>query len=370
MTLKPIPMSHQVMFSDLISRSLDAELDDVFSVEGNFQRSVSKGRAYWYYVTPMVGGERSRKLLGPADDTAVDERVRRFKGLKHDAVERRQITRSLVAAGLPEPNRLVGDIIEKLASAGLFRLRAVLIGSVAYQAYAGYLGVNMPNRLLMTNDIDFAQFYSISNEIDDQMPAMLETLQSIDPTFKAIRHIADASKSTKYRNSARVEVEFLTPNYSSENYQGKPAKMPALGGVSAEPLRFLDFLIHEPIRSVLLHKAGIAVTIPAPARYAVHKLIVAVERAHQGGEKSVKDINQATSLIEAMSVTRRQDDLGLAWIEAWNRGPAWREALWSGAGRLAGESKLLLSAAIAAGCQASNISKDDFVPADIFLEKS
>jgi hypothetical protein len=370
MALKPIAMSHQVMFSDLISRSLDAEFDELFSTEGNFQKSVSKGRAYWYYVTPMVDGHRSRKMLGPADDPAIDERVQRFKSLKHDTGERRQIVRSLVVAGLPEPNRLVGDIVEKLAAAGLFRLRAVLIGSVAYQAYAGYLGVSMPNRLLMTNDIDFAQFYSISNEIDDQMPSMLETLQSIDPTFKPIMHIADSSKSTKYRNSARIEVEFLTPNRGSEDNQGKPAKMAALGGASTEPLRFLDFLLHEPIRSVLLHRAGVTVTIPAPSRYAVHKLIVAVERAQQGGEKSGKDINQATSLIEAMNMSRRQEDLGLAWIEAWNRGPSWRESLRSGTTRLARETKSLLASAIAAGCQASNVSKDDFVPADIFQEKT
>jgi hypothetical protein len=290
--------------------------------------------------------------------------------LKHDASERRQIVRSLVAAGLPEPNRLVGDIVEKLAMAGLFRLRVVLIGSVAYQAYAGFLGVNLANRLLMTTDINFAQFYSISNEIDDQMPAMLETLQSIDPTFQAVMHIADASKSTKYRNSAKVEVEFQTPNYSSASYQGKPAKMPALGGASAEPLRFLDFLIHEPVRSVLLHKAGVTVTIPSPARYALHKLVVSVERQQQGGEKSLKDIDQASSLIEALNVSRRQDDLGLAWIEAWNRGPRWRESLRSGTARLPRATKSLLASAIAAGCLASNVSKDDFIPADIFPGKA
>jgi hypothetical protein len=309
-------------------------------------------------------------MLGPADDPEVDARVQRFKSLKQDAGERRQIVRSLVAAGLPEPNRLVGDVIEKMAGAGLFRLRGVLIGSVAFQGYSGYLGVNMPNRLLMTADVDFAQFYSIANEVDDRMPDMLASLQSVDPSFSAIMHMADSSKSTKYRNKARVEVEFLTPNRGSQDFQGKPAKMAALGGASAEPLRFLDFLIHEPIRSVLLHKGGVAITIPAPARYAVHKLIVSVERQQQGGEKSLKDIDQASSLIEALTVTRRQDDLGLAWIEAWNRGPSWREALHRGAIRLPVESKTQLALAIAAGCQASKVSKEDVLPADIFSEKS
>jgi hypothetical protein len=368
MALKPISLPHQVMFSDLISRSLDAEFDDLFSTDGSFHKSTSKGREYWYYVSAMVEGHRTRKMLGPADDAAVDDRVKRFKDLKHDAGERRKIVRSLVAAGLPEPNRLVGDIVETLAKAGLFRLRGVLIGSVAYQSYAGYLGVSLQNRLLMTTDIDFAQFYSISNEIDDRMPDMLASLQSIDPAFQGVMHLADASKSTKYRNRSGVEVEFLTPNYSSENYQGRPATMPALGGASAEPLRFLDFLIHEPVRSVLLHKAGVAVTIPAPARYAVHKLIVAVERQQQGGEKALKDISQAAALIEALTVTRRQDDLGLAWIEACQRGPGWREALRRGRSRLDVETKSMLAAAVASGVLVPGSTKEDFDLADKHLK--
>ncbi len=54
----------------------------------------------------------------------------------------------------------------------------------------------------------------------------------------------------------------------------KPVPMPALGGAAAIPLRFLDYLIHEPIRAVLLHGAGVPVLVPSPERYAIHKLIV------------------------------------------------------------------------------------------------
>ena len=43
-----------------------------------------------------------------------------------------------------------------------------------------------------------------------------------------------------------------------------------LSGVSgAQPLRHLDFLIHDPERSLLLAKGGIPVTIPRAERYAV-----------------------------------------------------------------------------------------------------
>ena len=89
--------------------------------------------------------------------------------------------------------------------------------------------------------------------------------------------------------------------------------MRALGGAAAQPLRFLDFLIYEPVRALLLHRNGVAVTVPAPERYAVHKLIVASRRrADRGGAlKRDKDIRQADLLVEALATTRRQSDLAL-----------------------------------------------------------
>jgi hypothetical protein len=96
----------------------------------------------------------------------------------------------------------------------------------------------------------------------------------------------------------------LTPNRSSDDYSGKAAKLPALGGAAGEPLRFLDFLIHQPVRTVMLHKGGVPVLVPDPARYAVHKLIVAARR-RQGESKDVKDLRQAHSLALALSETGR-----------------------------------------------------------------
>lgn len=109
----------------------------------------------------------------------------------------------------------------------------------------------------------------------------------------------------------------------------KPVKMPALGGASAYPLRFLDFLIRHPIRSVLLHGPGIPVLIPSPERYAVHKLIVASRRIKDSdvSAKSRKDRLQARSIFEAMIENQQQGELAAAYAEAWDRGESWREAI-------------------------------------------
>lgn len=130
----------------------------------------------------------------------------------------------------------------------------------------------------VTGDADFAQFHSISISVGDSMPDMLGVLRKVDPTFQEVGHIGHPTRATKYRNAEKLDVEFLVPNRGSDDHQGKPARMPALGGAGAEPMRFLDYLIHQPVRSVLLHKAGVALSVPAPDRYAVHK-------AYCGGPK-------------------------------------------------------------------------------------
>jgi len=168
--------------------------------------------------------------------------------------------------------------------------------------------------------------------VDDSMPPVLDALRVIDPTFREISHMLDSRRAIGCVNEKGFKVEFLTPNRTGDEVSGQAAPMPALGGFSAQPLRYLDFLIYNPVRSVLLHKGGIPVTVPAPARYAVHKLIVSSLRRHDvsGREKSRKDAVQAGLIAESMLLARQGADLGYAWMEAWDRGPKWQENLVSG----------------------------------------
>jgi hypothetical protein len=64
-------------------------------------------------------------------------------------------------------------VIEAMRKAGFFRPRGVLVGTLAYQCYAGLLGVRLGGATLMTQDADFAQFWGISRNIGDSMPPML-----------------------------------------------------------------------------------------------------------------------------------------------------------------------------------------------------
>jgi hypothetical protein len=329
--MKTIDLMYRTMFAELVQRSLDAAFETDFSTEGNFVRVPVKGRDYWYFEQTQP--KKSRKYVGPADDPEIAQRVEAFQEIKQDLRGRRKLVSTLVReAGLAAPDRFTGDVVEAMGKAGIFRLRGVLVGTVAFQTYAGYLGVRLPSASLQTGDADFAQHYSVASLVDDSLPPVLDILRGVDSTFREIPHRSNPTQVTQFQNASRYKVEFLTPNRGSDDYADHPSPMPALGGASAQPLRFLDFLIHEPIRTVMLHRSGLPVTVPSPERFAIHKLIVASRRQSDanGIAKREKDVRQASLLIEALELTRRQDDLADAFEEAWSRGSSWREAIGKG----------------------------------------
>ncbi len=337
--MQEIDLATQTMFAELLQRSLDAEFDAEFRENGTFIRKKSKNRFYWHYQ--WRDGDKTRnKYVGPVTDKSITDRVQRFETIKSSFKRRQTLVRALAAAGLPTPDPLSGAVIEAMWKAGFFRLRGVLVGTLAFQAYAGALGVRLGGRPLMTQDADFAQFWGISENIGESMQPPLTVLHGVDATFKPVTNINDPFVSTRYRNNRDYLVDILTPNRGSDEHQSRPARMKALSGAGAQPLRHLDFLIHQTERSVLLHGGGVPVTVPRAERYAVHKLIVAVERIDQA--KSGKDVQQAEMLIEALA-TKRPAELAAAWRTAWDTGERWREKLEAGQARLPEAARQLLA---------------------------
>lgn len=336
-------LAAQTLFAELLQRALDAEFDAEFPENGSFRRKRSKGRLYWHYQW-RAGEKVLSKYVGPATDPSITDRIERFGEIKSSFKRRQTLVRALVGAGLPTPDHVSGAIVEAMWKAGFFRLRGVLLGTLAFQTYAGPLGVNLGSRPLMTRDADFAQFWGVSENIGESISDPLTILRGVDPTFRPVPNVNDPVVSTRYRNRMDYAVDFLTPNRGSADHQGRPARMKALGGAGAQPLRHLDFLIHRTERSVLLFGGGVPVTVPRAERYAVHKLIVAVERVEQA--KSPKDILQAHTLIQALAA-RRPAELAEAWQTAWAAGDQWRRKLEAGRQRLPADSQETLAGLMA-----------------------
>lgn len=335
--MQPINLALQTTFAELIERCLDASFDQEFDEQGHFVKVTSKGRDYWYFQKYQDGG-RKRRYVGPAIEPEITDRVEKFKELKADFKERREMVRALSQV-LPRPDALTGNIVEALWKAGFFRLRGVLVGTVAFHTYAGLLGLKLPSSSIMTQGADFAQFKAISDAVDDSMPPILDVLRSVDDSFKPVAN-PDPRSVTAFVNDDRYRVDFLTPNRGSDKHKVKPADMPALGGVRATPLWFLDFLIKDPVWSAVLHRGGTPVRVPDPARFAVHKMIVSTHRHDRKFARADKDLIQAGILIEALS-KRRSFELGEALVLAEKNGPKWKSAVEQGAATL-DEKKLNL----------------------------
>jgi hypothetical protein len=326
----------QTTYAELLERCAATSFEDAFREDGTFTPKTIKGRRYWYFQSGTAQG-RSQRYVGPESPELL-ERIAHHKERRDDERERRALVSTLVRSfGLPSPVPQLGDIIAALAGAGIFRLRSVLVGTVAYQCYAGMLGLRLPGALVQTSDIDVAQFTNVSVAIGDQTPPMLQVLQGVEKSFREIPHTSDSRLTSSYVAKGGLRVDFLTPNEGPES--DRPQTLPALQ-TDAQPSRFLDFLIHEPEQAVVLHGPGIHVRVPGPERYAVHKLIISMRR-RAGVAKRDKDLQQVEVLIAALA-ERRAHEFRRVWEEAHHRGPKWRKHLLEGMTRIAPQARDLM----------------------------
>jgi hypothetical protein len=320
-----LPLVVQTTYAELIELCSLDEFDAAFPPNGSFVAVPVKGRRYWYYQQGAKdeSGQQPRKYLGP-DNEHTAKLVARHGEIKSSYRQRRSLVGALRRYGLPTPLDETGKILRGLASQGVFRLRACVVGTVAYQTYAGVLGVKLPSPTLQTGDLDLAQSRAISVALakDERTPAFLDVLKTIDPSFRAIPHLRNSNISVNYINGNKYRVEILTDNRGPNT--DKPSSLPALR-TYAQPLRYLDYLLYEPVSAVVLSDGGILVNVPQPERYAVHKLIVSQVRPATA-VKGPKDLYQASALFDALA-ERRVSDLAAAWAEAYDRGPKWRKLL-------------------------------------------
>lgn len=112
----------------------------------------------------------------------------------------------------------------------------------------------------------------------------------------------------------------------------------------AQTMRFLDYLLYREVNAVALQGNGIPINVPAPERYALHKLLVSQTRTldAMGQAKAEKDIQQASALI-AVLAELRPDDLADAWRELLAKGPSWRRHAARGLKRLPEEPRTILA---------------------------
>ena len=327
--LEEIPVPIQTTFADLVERAWRGNLQDLTMGGGSAYTREVRGKKYWYWQAPTDRGTRPRpRYIGP-DNERNRARVQDLSDRADNLRERRDMVRALRGARLPVPDRMSGEILGAMAEAGVFRLRAVVVGSVAYQTYPGLLGVRLPAAYGRTSDLDVGQFQTIAIAVEDRIEQDLQSvLRRVDPAFMAIPDPMDTRRTIRYglrRGKEEVfSVDVLSPMRGPE--VPRVGSLPAMRS-DAQMLRYLDFLLYQEVNSVALHGPGIPVNVPDPARFALHKLVVSQLRRQDDAAsqaKSRKDLDQARALIQGLAMTR-PDDLRDMWADLCDRGPSWKE---------------------------------------------
>lgn len=183
--------------------------------------------------------------------------------------------------------KLVEQILTRLHKVGLSP-HFVLIGSWAIYYYRYYFKSRNYWPSIRTRDMDFLVSVPPPHvPVPVNMPGILSDLGFVtgfrgEQGYMVLQH-------------SELMIEFLVP----ERGRGwnKPVDLPDFG-VNAQPLRYLDMLLKD---TVVVRVHGINLRLPHPARFALHKLIVAGRRSSTA--KAEKDRNEARKVLTAMKTS-------------------------------------------------------------------
>ena len=288
-----LPENCSALYADLMQKVVIR----IAESRGAFVSKTIKGRRYWYLQTETISG-RKQIYLGQESDALLTEiKVRKMaiERYRELLAERRRLVAMLGVAGAHQEKGRVARIIGKLSDAGLFEAGGVMVGSFAFACYGNMLGVKTSGELARTEDIDFSVARTIDVAFDRDMKGVL---LDADPSLREPVQINPRIIPFELVTPDGFKVEFLTTRNSvAEN---APVRIERFN-VHAQPLEFMDYLLEDAQSAAVLNGAGIPVTVPNPARFAIHKLAVAQLRPVGMQAKIRKDMAQAAALLDILT---------------------------------------------------------------------
>ncbi|HEX4952927.1 MAG TPA: GSU2403 family nucleotidyltransferase fold protein [Thermoanaerobaculia bacterium] len=315
MPIQRLPDTVQTLYAELLDQTFQAEAERLARglPPGTFVSKEIKGRRYWYLQT-STGSEKTQRYLGPETPALRDWMARTAAArteLAADEAARARLVAMLIQGGaarvLPSQTR----VLTLLADLGVFVRGGALVGTQAFAAYGNLLGVRFDHQNLATQDVNVAQDLAIAFALGQEPPARVAQALT-DPAmgFLPVPALDHRLPSTSFNVRGReIRVDFLAP--ARRRGDTVPVGVPGLG-VFAQPLPFLDYLLEETVPAALLAGAGIAVRLPTPARFALHKVWLSRQRPASEQARARKDLRQALALLEVLQADR-PGDLLLAW---------------------------------------------------------
>ena len=321
MRFSHLTLSAQTSYAELFEQTRYFELSNALAgLTGSFQKLSRKKQDYWYFAYRDLDQKVRMAYVGP-NEPRVQALIARFESLRNTnrLAPSSKVALTYGCASTP-PKHF--KMIKRLSEYGFFRAGGILIGSHAFLAMGNMLGVRWHDGAA-TLDVDFAH---AGNNVSLALPSNInidvhDALTSLEMGLLPITQF-NGKLGDQYRNpqDQELRLDFLTSN----NRIGMPVHIAKLN-LALQPLKFMEYSLQSSTQSCVISNAGACiVNIPAPERYAVHKLIVFGERPVSERTKSTKDLLQAASLISYFVNNAQSEIFNTAWHDALSRGKGWQ----------------------------------------------
>ena len=321
------PPETQTLYAELAERLRMREAARTFAnLAGSFAKKRVSGGDYWYFKTSEAPGGQREYFVG-ADTPETQALMKGYAAGRSEAqttdagIDR--LCAMLRLGGAMLTDNSSARVIAGLASAGVFRLGAVLVGTHAFMVLANVLGVHWRSGL-RTQDIDLATGRRLHIAVPPKSVDLPRALDALNMGFLPVPGLNPKSPETSFKiRGQTLRVDLLTPAQGKRD--GSPVVIQHLNA-AAQPLELLDYLIENAIAAPLVNGGATLVNVPDPARFALHKLMISGRRQVFEQTKAGKDRQQAAEMIEVLAADRRGDLVAAA--KALNTRPAaWRVRL-------------------------------------------
>ncbi len=315
----------QTLHAELMERlNVQEAQRSIANLDGTFTTKSINSLDYLYFIHYNAGGRRRSFCLGRKSPGLEKVALDHLEGKKEnstDPIGIRELCAQLKAGKVALVDNAAARVIKELADSAVFNVGGVLVGTQAFACIGNLLGVVWDSTTLSTRDVDIAIEQNVSVAVPDISVDIPKTLQSLEMGFFPIPMLNHKHPSTSFsiRNNP-LRVDLLTPRIKEDD---APVFIKRLNA-AAQPLKYLGYLIEEPIRGAVLNGGASAVLIPQPIRYALHKLIVSEERDVTAGAKRHKDLWQAFQILSFM-VEEYPREIAPAWSALISRGSGWKK---------------------------------------------
>ena len=316
-----LSLTAQTTFAQLLDAIMATEhFRSVADLPGSFAAKTVKGHRYWYYQFTEPSGKLRQLFVGP--DNEVVQKLVEYRTRPSVIEPLIPLVRASVALGCAPILPRHMKVISRLAEYGFFRAGGVLVGTHAFLAYSNMLGVRWGD-ISRTQDIDFAH---AGKSIALALPSNLEVktgtaIESLQMGFLPITGLTGRGGATYLiPQEPDFRLDFLTTMHRGGDTSFEHPQL----HIHLQPLKFMEFSLEQVQQTVLFSQDGSAVivSIPHPARYALHKLLIFGERQGTFATKSMKDLHQAASLL-AFFKEMRPWEVEERWADILSRGKGW-----------------------------------------------